>query len=122
MRDRLFIHERDLTEQPDICGGALDLINSEVSKATRLSLATIFIEPGRSSQLHYHKMMEEIYYFIEGAGIVTVGSETFEVSPGAAVFIPIGELHQVKNHSDQRLKFISADSPSFDVTDIYFPD
>jgi len=118
---RIFGHERHLPEEPDICGSAIDLINSARSGTKAISIATIFIDAGKSSQPHYHKFMEEIYYFLEGTGRVIVGSETFDVDPGAAVFIPIGVLHQVINSSNARLKFVSADSPSFDPADIYYP-
>ena len=103
----------------DFCGTALDLINSEVSQAKKVSIATIYVDAGKSSPMHYHKVMEEIYYFVEGTGTVTVGSQTFQVRPGSAVFIPVGERHQVTNNSDKPLKLISADSPPFNPDDIY---
>lgn len=121
VNNRIFVHEDDVPPFPDLCGEAIDLINSEVSSAKKVSLATIYVEPGKSSPLHYHKVMEEIYYFVEGSGLVTVGSQTFEVRPGAAVFIPVGEPHQVINNSERRLKLVSADSPPFDPHDIYYP-
>jgi mannose-6-phosphate isomerase-like protein (cupin superfamily) len=119
---RIFVHEDDVEPVKDICGMAVDLINSEVSSARKVSVATIYVEPGKSSPLHYHKIMEEIYYFVEGTGTVRVGSQTFEVRAGAAVFIPVGEVHQVSNDSTKRLKLISADSPPFDLSDIYYPE
>ncbi|MEY2519416.1 MAG: hypothetical protein QOF24_1175 [Verrucomicrobiota bacterium] len=119
MRLRLLADEKELPEQADICGAAIDLINAEVSPVRMLSLATIFIEVGKRSQPHYHKLMEEIYYFIEGEGTVTVGDELFVVEPGVAVSIPIGKIHQIINTGDRRLKLISADSPSFDPSDIH---
>jgi mannose-6-phosphate isomerase-like protein (cupin superfamily) len=120
MGNRLCIHEKDSPAQQDICGTAIDLINSQVSPVKALSLATIFIDGGKSSQPHYHKVMEEIYYFIAGHGEVIVGDETFAIEPGTAVFIPVGNTHQVINRSDERLKFVTADSPSFNPADIYY--
>lgn len=119
-RDRLFADEAALPQQADICGAAVDLINSETSPVTGLSVATILIDAGKSSQSHYHRVMEEIYYFVSGRGRVTVGDESFDVWPGVAVSIPVGKFHQVTNTSAEQLKFISADSPSFDASDIYF--
>lgn len=74
-RDRLFADEAALPQQADICGAAVDLINSETSPVTGLSVATILIDAGKSSQSHYHRVMEEIYYFVSGRGRVTVGDE-----------------------------------------------
>lgn len=117
---RLFADEATLPREPDVCGAAIDLINKDVSPTKSISLATIFIEAGKASRPHYHKVMEEIYYFIEGEGEVIIGSEVFAVKPGVAVAIPVGALHQVVNRFHQPLKFLSADSPSFDPTDLYF--
>lgn len=118
---RIFVHEDDVAPAEDLCGAARDLINSELSSSEKVSLATIYIDPGKASPVHYHKIMEEIYYFLEGIGIVTVGSKTFDVRAGSAVFIPVGEVHQVANNSRETLKLISADSPPFDPKDIYYP-
>ncbi|MGH8092277.1 MAG: cupin domain-containing protein [Chthoniobacterales bacterium] len=118
---RLFVRECDVAEEPDLCGGALDLINSAVSDSRLISLATIFIDQNHSSRAHYHKMMEEIYYFIEGRGHVIIDDQQFHVEPGSAVFIPVGAVHQVINRGSSRLKFISADSPSYNPDDIHFP-
>ena len=44
---------------------------------------------------------------------MSVGEQLFDVRPGVAIAIPIGELHQVTNTGAERLKFISVDSPSW---------
>jgi mannose-6-phosphate isomerase-like protein (cupin superfamily) len=118
---RIFIHEADVEEQPDICGAALDLINRDVSSSQHISVATIYVDAGKSSLPHFHKVMEEVYYFLVGTGEVMIGDERFEVSPGSAAFMPVGVVHHVTNHSVDRMKFLVADSPSYDPTDIFYP-
>lgn len=119
-RNRLLADEATLPQEPDVCGAAIDLINKDVSPTKTLSIATIFIEPGKASRPHYHRVMEEIYYFIEGEGEVVIDEEVLAVKPGVAVAIPVGAMHQVINSSAHRLKFLSADSPSFEPQDLYF--
>jgi mannose-6-phosphate isomerase-like protein (cupin superfamily) len=118
--DRLFADEAKLPRVEAICGAAIDLINAKLSPLKSVSVSTILIDPGKASQFHYHRVMEEVYYFISGNGRVTVGDKSFAVAPGTAVGIPVGHWHQVFNTGAGELKFISADSPSFDPTDTYF--
>lgn len=114
--------ESEIHESPDVCGASIDLITPMTAGTRAISLATIFVEPGAASTPHFHKVTEEIYYFIEGEGKVTCGGETFKVGPGSAVYIPVGEVHWVENTSAKRLKFVSADSPTFDLSDIFPPE
>jgi mannose-6-phosphate isomerase-like protein (cupin superfamily) len=117
---QLHIRESDGIASPDICGASIDLINSGLAGASNISLATIFIDPGKSSKPHYHKITEEIYYFLDGVGRVVIEDQVYNVGPGSAVYLPLHKLHQVLNDSPICLRFLSADSPPFDPTDIYF--
>ena len=119
MTDRLVINEADMPKTPDICGTAIDLINSDISDSRNISIATILIEPGRQSEEHYHKRMEEVYYIIDGSGVVLINGQMFNVAQGSAVYLPVGKRHQIKNTGTSCLKLIAADSPSFDETDVF---
>ncbi len=105
---------------PDVCGSSVDLVNPAIAGSKAISLATIYIEVGNQSKPHYHKVTEEIYYFLEGFGRVIIDNEVFNVSKGSAVYIPLLKVHQVINDCSTRLKFLSADTPPFDTSDIYF--
>jgi mannose-6-phosphate isomerase-like protein (cupin superfamily) len=113
------MRENDGQEFPDICGTAIDLINPETAASEKISIAVIYIDPGKSSTPHYHKVTEEIYYFLEGHGRVIIEDEVYKVSSGSAVYIPLFKLHEVINDSAIRLKFLSADAPPYDLTDVY---
>ena len=116
---KLVFNESEIVGEADICGKAIDLINRESSDCESMSIATILINPGDSSQRHFHKVMEEIYYFVEGEGLVELGGEICHVGPGIAVFIPRNLLHHIENTGSTTLKLISVDSPPFDTQDIY---
>jgi len=49
---------------------------------------------------------EEIYFILEGSGIMQVGDEYREVKDGDAIFIPAGKPHGLKNNSDNRCTFL----------------
>ena len=118
-RERVFADETKLPRQKIICGAAIELISARLSPLKSVSVATILIDSGKASPRHYHRIMEEVYYFIAGIGRVAVGDQSFDVGPGMAVGVPAGEWHQVFNTGPNELKFISSDSPSFDPEDIY---
>ncbi len=117
-KKRLVIHEKEARREPDICGVALELINRDTSYPKNVSIATLLIEPGKSSTEHYHKRTEEIYYIIDGSGVVEISGKSYTVETGHAVLIPIGEKHRIENTGTNVLKFLSVDAPIFDPEDV----
>jgi len=61
------------------------------------SLAEATVPPGAKTFLHLHRATEEIYCFTQGAGTMTLGTETFAVHAGDTVCIPPGTPHCVTN-------------------------
>ena len=60
------------------------------------SLAEATLAPGQSTERHYHRESEEIYFLLEGGGLMEVEGETREVVPGDAVLIPPGAQHTLR--------------------------
>lgn len=119
MSKKIVIHEDDGKKEPDICGFAIELLNTQTSESMNMSLANIIINPGNESILHHHKKMEEIYYILDGFGEMIINDRTFKVRKGHAILIPIGARHQIINKSTEDLRFISVDSPPYNETDVY---
>ena len=61
----------------------------------RQSLAEASLEPGQSTQRHYHASSEEIYLIVEGGGSLEVAGETRDVAVGDAILIPPGAWHEL---------------------------
>lgn len=60
----------------------------------------------RGGRLAPHRHAQpEIYYIVEGAGIVTVAGVETPVAAGAAVFIPGDAEHGIRNDGDSALRF-----------------
>lgn len=116
---KIIANEKDGIEVPDICGKVIELLNQDNSNCKYMSIATLFVNPGESSQKHFHKKMEEIYYIIEGEAEIDIDGIINKVYSGHAILIPIGSTHQIKNTGTQILKFISVDSPPFLQEDIF---
>ncbi len=62
-------------------------------------LAFAVLPPGNSLEEH-RDPVEEIYMIHQGGGLMRVGDEEREVKAGDAVWIPVGEVHGLKNTTD----------------------
>ncbi len=83
------------------------LISADIAPSDSLSAGVAWIEPGCRLNLHRHEPAE-IYFILEGAGVVTINSEHRAVSAGDAVFIPADAEHGIRNDSQATLRFFYA--------------
>ncbi len=61
------------------------------------------IEPGCELALHRHPPLE-LYYFLAGRGVVTLGSRDHPVQTGSTVSIPGNTPHRIRNTGTAVLK------------------
>ncbi|MBI4633621.1 MAG: cupin domain-containing protein [Deltaproteobacteria bacterium] len=61
-----------------------------------LFLAHAVLPPGNRLEDH-RDPYEEIYMIHQGSGLMRVGDEEREVKEGDAIWIPVGEVHGLKN-------------------------
>jgi mannose-6-phosphate isomerase-like protein (cupin superfamily) len=69
-------------------------------------------EPKGYVELHHHTETEQIYYFLSGKGLMTLGDDTFVVEPHIGLFIPIGVRHSLENTGLENLVFIVVSVPA----------
>ena len=81
------------------------------------TLAEARLPGGASTAAHHHVKTEEIYYVLEGRGLMRVGEETRQVGPGDAVAIPPGAVHQLTNTGTGVLKFLCCCAPGYEHDD-----
>ena len=93
----------------------LDRTNAPVEKQ---SLAEASLPAGGSTQRHYHKVSEEIYFILEGSGLMEIDGETQPVQPGAAILIPPHAWHQIT--AEKPLRFLCCCAPPYSHEDTYF--
>ncbi|MDA7890038.1 cupin domain-containing protein [Akkermansiaceae bacterium] len=93
----------------------LDLSNAPVQKQ---SLAEATLPAGGETERHYHKLSEELYYLLEGKGLMEIEGEEREVGPGDAILIPSGAWHQIK--ATESLRFLCCCAPPYQHDDTYF--
>jgi mannose-6-phosphate isomerase-like protein (cupin superfamily) len=81
------------------------------------TLAEARLPPSGSTTPHHHEKTEEIYYILEGRGLMQIGQETSSVGPGDAIAIPPGELHKITNIGLEVLKFLCCCAPGYEHED-----
>jgi len=77
------------------------------------SLAEAIVAPGTTTQLHRHRLSEELYHITAGCGRMTLGEEIFEVEPGDTLFIPPGTPHCIENISNKPLRMLCCCAPAY---------
>jgi mannose-6-phosphate isomerase-like protein (cupin superfamily) len=86
------------------------------------SLAEARLEPGRSTDEHFHPQTEEIYYILEGQGRIRVEDEEREVGPGDGIAILPGHRHKMWNTGELPLVFLCCCSPAYSHEDTVLTD
>lgn len=72
----------------------------------KLILSSTNLKPNKETSGHYHNGQEEVYFFINGHGKMTIDKETFDVKENDIICINDGEFHKVHNTSNNNLYFV----------------
>jgi mannose-6-phosphate isomerase-like protein (cupin superfamily) len=66
----------------------------------------VYVNPGEDLIKHSHSDMGEIFYFLDGTGIMQIEAETYSVDPGDRFIIPARIEHYLKNTGQTLMRFI----------------
>ncbi len=80
--------------------------------AIRYSLAHAIVRPGQTTTLHSLKT-SEVYYIMDGEGIMHINEESSKVRSGAAIYIPAGSRQYIHNTSKNDLVFLCIVDPAW---------
>jgi quercetin dioxygenase-like cupin family protein len=85
----------------------MDRAEAEMSEAF-----IVVLEPGEAPPLHVHHDMEQIFYVLEGAGILQVGEppQDHAVSAGDLIRMPPHTLHRITCTGSRPLRYLSVDA------------
>lgn len=83
-----------------------ELMHPALHMNKKQSLAEATIKPDMATAWHKHKKSEELYYVLDGSGLVGLGKQLFEVRQGMTIFIPSGVMHCIKNNGQGDLKIL----------------
>ena len=84
-------------------------------KGPRMNFALVRFNPGEDFQAHYHNIMEENFFILEGKIDIVVDGVKHTLGPGDFIHIEPGEVHYCVNSSDQPIKMVSTLAPFQEV-------
>jgi mannose-6-phosphate isomerase-like protein (cupin superfamily) len=96
-----------------------ELLAHRNSAIRNQSLAEARLPVGASTQEHYHRLTEEIYYITHGVGRIRIDAELREVKPGDAIAIPPGQKHKLWNIGHETLRLLCCCAPAYEHSDTF---
>jgi len=84
-----------------------------IDMGERFQVKRIGVKPGASLSLQKHHHRAEHWIVVKGTAEVTRGSETFLLSENESTYIPIGEIHRLKNPGKLPLEMIEVQSGGY---------
>ena len=98
-------------EFPGHFGGALSKM---LAVSERIDFRISRYAPNAYVQEHSHRIQEQIYYVLEGEGILTVGKKEHLMRPHDYVYLPPGVPHSFTNTGLTGLVFLVVTTPADD--------
>ena len=80
-------------------------------KGPRMNFAIVQFQPGDDFQAHYHNVMEENFYILEGEVDIVVDGKVNHLTKGQFIHIEPGEIHYVKNAYNTVVRMVSSLAP-----------
>lgn len=84
-------------------------------KGPRMNFAVVQFQPNQSFNAHYHNIMEENFFVLEGTVDIVVDGKVNTLKSGDFIHIEPGEVHFVNNPYSETVKMISCLAPHEDV-------
>lgn len=96
-----------------------ELLGPATIPAKHQSLAEATLAPGQSTERHYHRLAEEIYFITAGEGRMELDGEVATVRPGDAILIPPGAWHRITALGGAGLRLLCCCAPAYSHGDTY---
>ncbi|NWE45771.1 mannose-1-phosphate guanylyltransferase/mannose-6-phosphate isomerase [Pseudomonas gingeri] len=84
-----------------------------IDRGERFQVKRIGVKPGASLSLQKHHHRAEHWIVVKGTAEVTRGNDTFLLSENQSTYIPVGEMHRLKNPGVVELEIIEVQSGSY---------
>ncbi len=103
-------------EYPGHFGGALskELAGPETTGSSRVDFRISRYAPMAYVQEHVHQVQEQVYYVLEGEGILTLDDTRNLMRPHDYVYVPPGVRHSFTNTGTDGLVFLVITTPASD--------
>lgn len=107
-------------EYPGHFGGALskELAGPETTGSSRVDFRISRYAPAAYVGEHVHKVQEQVYYVLEGEGILTLDDTKNLMQANDYVYVPPGVRHSFTNTGTQGLVFLVITTPASDEEEV----
>ncbi|HEY5761684.1 MAG TPA: cupin domain-containing protein [Rhodocyclaceae bacterium] len=99
-----------------------ELMHPAVHGGRNQSLAEAVIPAGDRTQLHFHRLTEEIYHVTAGSGVMRLGDTQFVIAPGDTILIKPGTAHCVVATGEVPLHILCSCAPAYSHEDTILVD
>jgi mannose-6-phosphate isomerase-like protein (cupin superfamily) len=83
----------------------------------RYSVAHAIIPADKASLPHRLTKASEVYYFLQGTGVMYIDDKSHQVGAGSLVYVPPNAIQYVKNTGDQDIAFLCIVDPYWQPQD-----
>jgi len=90
-----------------------EIFHPNNSELKTISIAEATVQVGESTEYHYHRISDEVYFILQGIGILEIEGEVEEVRENDCIFIPVRRKHKIKNIGKVPLKILCISSPPY---------
>ncbi len=104
-------------EYPGHFGGALskELVGPGNVGSDRVDFRISRYAPAAFVEEHVHQVQEQVYYVLEGEGVLTTDGERHLMGPHDYVYVPPGVRHGFSNTGTAGLVFLVVTTPAHDT-------
>lgn len=99
------------------------LVSADRTPTSSMTAGVAELAPGSSDDFHPHRHAEpELYYFLDGEGLVSIDGVEHAVRKGSIVFVPGNAWHASRNTGSSLLRLLYVFAvDSFDQVEYFFP-
>jgi quercetin dioxygenase-like cupin family protein len=92
-------------------GNSFSVRLSSVESAGALTLLEVVAPPGTGPPLHVHRREAEIFYLLAGRMVYRAGDDSYELGPGASIYLPKDVPHAFRVIGDAPARFLALTAP-----------
>lgn len=91
-------------------------------KGPRMNFALVQFQANQDFKAHYHNIMEENFYIIDGEIDIVVDGKVNHLTKGQFIHIEPGEIHYCVNNSNSSVKMVSTLAPYEEIDKVEVDD
>ena len=80
-------------------------------KNDNLSVIQEKVPRGCSEVKHYHKISRQFFYVLKGIATIEIEEKVFKLNPSEGIEVNPGQVHQLRNETEEDLEFLVVSSP-----------